>query len=97
VISLAPSAFLRAVHASAVAPPRSIVTIALGFMQSAQRKVLDPASKVGEVRGPGDQLQVVDALADRHLELMGVHQPGKGASRSLPLRGLCQKVRVPSS
>lgn len=44
--------------------------------------------------GRGDQLQVVDALADRHLELMGVHQPGKGAARLLPLRGLCQKLRV---
>ena len=64
-------------------------------MQSAQGKVLDPASKGGEVCGPGDQLQVVDALADRHLELMGVHQPSKGAARSLPLRGLCEKVRVP--
>jgi len=64
-------------------------------MQSAQGKVLDPASKVGEVRRHDDQLQVVDALADRHLELMGVHQPSKGAARSLPLRGLCEKVRVP--
>jgi hypothetical protein len=71
------------------------VSSCLGFMQSAQGKVLDPASKVGEVRGHGDQLQVVDALADRHLELMGLHQPGKGAARSLPLRGLRQKVRVP--
>ncbi len=64
-------------------------------MPSAQGKVLDPASKVGEVRDPGDQLQVVDALTDRHLELMGIHQPGEGAPHSLPLCGLCQKVRVP--
>ena len=63
--------------------------------RSAQWKVLNPAREFGGIRGRGDQLEIVNALTDRHVKLMSVHEAGKRATGPLPLRRLGKQVRVP--
>jgi hypothetical protein len=59
-----------------VARSRSIATIALGFMHSAQGKGLDP---VGEVPGPGDPREVEDALANHGLGVKTLNRSTRAA------------------
>ncbi len=69
--------------------------IAPRHMGSAQGKVLDPAREIGGIRGGGDQLEIVNTLADRHVKLMSVHEAGKRATGPLPLGCLRKQVCVP--
>ncbi len=64
-------------------------------MRSTQREVLDPTGEICGFPRCGYQLEVVNALADGHVKLMSVHQPGERAIRPLPLCRFHQQIRVP--
>ena len=49
-----------------------------------ERQILHAILKVFGLAGFGDEFQIVNALANRHTELMGVNEARKEAPRLLP-------------
>ena len=78
------------------APPAGARACPPGQPGSPQGKVLDPICQIHGFSGGGDQLQVIDAPADRHLQLVGVDDAGEGKPPSLSVGGLCQEVGIPA-
>ena len=50
---------------------------------SAERQVIDAVGEIGRLPGARDQLQVGDALSERHVQLVRVDHSGKRDARTL--------------